>query len=208
MSLNQYFNNYTHSPTQNLFQDLVDESIKQKGIDIYYLPRNILNFDEIFGEGKEYAFANTTPIEMYQVNYSNWGGQGDMMSKFGIQLRNEATYIVSRRRFEQEMDPVRTMPQEGDLLYFPLTQSVMQITHCDHESVFWPAGSWYVWELRAELYNYDGSLINTDNQELQDEIANFPVNNTETTAPDDTASFNNEANTLINTSETNPYNWE
>lgn len=205
MSLNLNFNNYTHQPTQGLMQDLVDEAIKQKGIDIYYLPRGVVDYDQIFGEGKEYYFNNATPLEMYQVNYSNWGGQGALMSKFGIQLRNEATYIVSRRRFEAEFSSVRTMPQEGDLLYFPLTQSILQITNCDHESIFWPMGNWYIWELRAELFNYDGSLITANNSQLQSEISNFPVNDTETTPPDDSAVFVAESNTLIDRTETNPY---
>lgn len=207
MSLNPYFNNYTYPGTQTLMQNLADEAIKQKGIDIYYLPRDIVSFDSIFGEGKEYSFANTSAIEMYQVNYENWGGAGDMMSKFGIQIKNEATYIVSRRRFEEEFAGIRTMPQEGDLLYFPITRSFMQITHCDHESLFWPGGSWYVWELRATLYTYDGSIIDVDNTEIMAEIANFPVNDTDTTPPDDSAEFTAEAPGVIDNTESNPYNF-
>lgn len=203
--LNQFFNNYYHANTQNLMQSLVDEAIKQKGIDVYYLPRGVVDYDQIFGEGKEYYFNNSSPIEMYQVNYENWGGQGDIFGKFGIQLKNEATYIVSRRRFETEFTGLRTMPQEGDLLYFPLTRSMLQVIHVDHESVFWPAGSWYIWELRTVLYNYDGSKIDVDNAEIMEEMARFPVNDIDTTKPDDSEAFNLEANTLIDITENNPY---
>jgi len=208
MAINPYVNNYNFANTQNLFNDLVIESIKFKGIDVHYLPRDIINFDEVFGEGNQYSFANTHIIEMYLTNVESWGGMGDIMSNIGILLDNEATFIVSKSRFETELSGVLTMPREGDLIYFPLTKSFFEINHVDHESEFYPAGSYYVWELKTTLYTYDGADIETSNTEIDAEIEKFPVSNTEFTEPSDNNTFSTFEDLYIDDTESNPYGFD
>lgn len=127
MATNPYFNNYQYANTQSLVDNLIVESIKQKGFDVNYLPREIVNYDEILGEGETYTFSNNYVIEMYMENVEQWGGTGDMFSKFGLQITDEATLVVSKSRFITVMDGIRTMPHEGDLIYLSFSQSFLQI---------------------------------------------------------------------------------
>ena len=99
MATNVFFNNYHHSNTQNLVDNLVVESIKQKGLDVNYIPRDVISYDEILGEGGTYKFANNFIIEMIIENVEQWGGQGEIFSKFGLQLNDECTLNVSKSRF-------------------------------------------------------------------------------------------------------------
>lgn len=208
MATNPYINNYYYANTQILFNDLVVESIQHKGIDVHYLQRDIINFDELFAEGHQYSFSESSPIEMYLLEVEGWSGQGDLMSNIGIILDNEATFIVSKTRFEEEFGPELKMPREGDLIYFPLTKSFFQISHVDHESEFYPAGNYYVWELKTTLYTYEGSDINTSNTEINTEIAKFPVDEFTNTEPSDNDLFTSYENDYIDDSESNPYGFE
>jgi hypothetical protein len=203
--LNPYFNNYLYQPTQNLLNDLVVEAIKSHGFDCHYLPRSIVNFNEILGEGENYNFSNTHVIECYLTNFENWGGQGDFMSKFGIQINDQAEFIVSRQRFEEELDGERELPQEADILYFPLSKSFFTIKHVDYDSEFWPHGNNYIYSLKCELFDMSGEIFDLSNTEIQTEIDIFPVTANSTFMPDDSEDFSDEEDTYIDSSEDNPY---
>lgn len=208
MATNPYFNHISYANTQNLFQDLVTESIKIHGYNFNYLVRDIDDFDTIFGEGIQYSFSNNHIIEAYIYNYENWGGQGDMMSKFGIMLDHQMITYISKARFTEEFDGVLTMPREGDLLYFPITKSFFEINHVNHESQYWPQGANYCWELKSTLYKYEGSDFDTGNTEIDTEIAKFPVSNTSMAEPTDNDDFDTLEDDLIDTSEQNPYGFD
>lgn len=210
MALNPYFRNYTYQPTQNLLNSLCIEAIKQKGIDVEYMPRTIIDYDEVLGEGEHYEFNDNIAIEMYLVNFETWGGQGDIMSKFGIQINDSAEFIVSRQRFEEELQGLRTLPQEGDMLYFPLSRSFFTITHMNYDSEFWPHGNNYIYSLKAELSDYSGENFNVANTEIIEEISLFPVNANSTFIPDDTPYLEDDIgkyreNIYIDDNEDNPY---
>lgn len=205
MAINQYFNNYNFANTQNLVQDLVTESIKQKGVDINYIPREIVNYDEILGEGETYTFANNYIIEMYMENFENWGGAGDIFSKFGVQITDEATLVVSKSRFKEVLSGIRTMPHEGDLLYLPFSQSFLQIKKMEYDSEFWPQGQNYVWQLKTELFSYSGEDFETGNNVIQSEISRYPVSNTDMFMPTDNDELDIEGPTFVDLSENNPY---
>lgn len=205
MATNPYFNNYQYANTQSLVDNLIVESIKQKGFDVNYLPREIVNYDEILGEGETYTFSNNYVIEMYMENVEQWGGTGDMFSKFGLQITDEATLVVSKSRFITVMDGIRTMPHEGDLIYLSFSQSFLQIKKMEYDSSFWPQGQNYVWQLKTELFSFSGEEFATGNTTIQNEIARYPVSNTEMFMPTDNEELDAEESLFIDFSEDNPY---
>lgn len=205
MAINPYFNNYQYANTQNLMQNLITEAIKQKGVDLNYIPREIINYDEVLGEGSTYNFANNYIIEMYMENFENWGGAGDIFTKFGVQIQDEATFVVSKERFREVLSGVRTVPHEGDLIYLPFSQSFLQLKKLEYDSEFWPQGQNYVWQLKTELFSFSGEEFNTGNNVIQSEIARYPVSNTDLFIPHDNERLDIEDNFYIDFSEDNPY---
>ena len=120
MATNQYFNNYgTNTPDQRLIESIIIESIKVYGIDVNYLPRTLVNEDTIFGEDRVSQFKDSRVIEMYIKNVEGFEGQGDFLSKFGLDIRDQITFTVAIRRFDQ-LESGYPRPREGDLIYFPL----------------------------------------------------------------------------------------
>ncbi len=205
MTLSRCINNYNYEGTQRLMDSLITEAIQQKGFEVNYIPREIVNYDEILGEGETYSFANNYIIEMYLENTENWGGNGDIFSKFGIQITDEATFIVSKSRFSTELTGVRTVPREGDLIYLPFSQSFLQIKKMEYDSQFWPQGQNYIWELKTELFSFSGEDFDTGNTMIQQEISKFPVSNTEMFMPHDNEQIDIEKDLYIDFSEDNPY---
>jgi hypothetical protein len=185
--------------------NIITEAIQQKGFDVNYIPREIVNYDEILGEGETYSFANNYIIEMYLENTETWGGNGDIFSKFGIQITDEATFVVSKSRFSEELSEVRTMPREGDLIFLPFSRSFLQIKKMEYDSQFWPQGQNYVWQLKTELFSFSGEEFETGNTYIQEEISKFPVSNTEMFMPTDNTQLDIEKDLYIDFSEENPY---
>ena len=130
MATNPYFSQSVRSE-QHLYEDIVIESLKMYGQDLYYLPRDIVNEDVIFGDDVTSRFNSSYKVEMYVENVEGFDGEGDLFTKFGIEIRDQATFVVSRRRWEQTVrrydNEITTQrPAEGDLLYLPLSKSLFQ----------------------------------------------------------------------------------
>jgi hypothetical protein len=208
MALNPGFNNYNFANTQNLFNNLVIEAIQSKGFEINYMPRDIINYDEIFGEGDQYKFANNYIIEVYMTNVEQWGGQGDIFSKFGVEITDQATLIVSRTRFTEEIGDVRTMPREGDLIYVPFSKSFLQIMKMEYDSPFWPQGANYVYEMKCELFSFANEELDTANTTIQDEISIFEGDANTAFMPFDNDQLTSEQSDLIDYTEENPYGFQ
>lgn len=175
MATNVYFQSGSNLGTTNeqrLVEDLIIEAIGIHGHDIYYMPRTSVTPDHILGEDPMSQFTSIYPIEMYLNNVQNWDGDGELMSKFGIQVTDKATFVVSKRRWEdsiasQTQDlqlPLR--PAEGDLLYFPKTKAFFEITYVQHLNPFFQLGKFYVYSLQCELYQYSSENINTGDPEI------------------------------------------
>lgn len=170
MTINNYVNNYTALNEQNLAEDLVIESIQFSGMDMKYLPRTDVDVDYLYSEDLSQAFNESHIIEMYLINVEGFGG-GDLFSGFGLEINDTATFTVSKRRFTEETNSVR--PMEGDLLYMPMTESLLEIKYVEPESPFYQHGKTYVWELKCELYQYNNDEISTgdfDIDKLSDEL--------------------------------------
>jgi len=173
-TVSHYFNNVNAKNEQRLVEDLLVEAIRITGLDIYYIPRTLVKVDPIFGEDPLSRFEKSFKIEAYFDSPQGFEGDKDIISKFGIELRDKANFIVSRRRFTQAVKhdgysalpntsmtatPVR--PMEGDLIYFPLTNDLFQIQYADHESVFHQLGGLYIWRITVQKYDYSHEQITT-----------------------------------------------
>lgn len=167
MPTNPYFKDY--SGEQDLTEDLTIEIIKTMGRDMFYIPRNILEIDKLFGEGVRVNYKNAIPIEMYIDSVSGFQGQGDIASKFGIEIKDNIFLTLSKKRFIQEIQtrfPKITRPREGDLVYFPLSKSLFEINFVEHENPFYQHGKLYSYRLTCELFTYDQETVSTGNTDI------------------------------------------
>ena len=170
MPTNFYFQSGLTSGTTNeqrLIEDLVIESLKIYGHDIYYLPRTLVNEDSIFDEATLSQFTQAYPLEMYFDNIDGFEGQGDLFTKFGIEIRDQATFVLSKRRWEQMIDtsggifPLEARPSEGDLLFFPLTGSLFEIKLVEFQNPFYQLSKINVFKMQCELFEYSSEIIQT-----------------------------------------------
>ena len=177
MSTNAYFADlYTATDAdQALFDDLIVESIKVHGRDFYYLPRTLTNFDSFFGEDSISAFNSAVTLEFYMENVQGWEGDGKFLSKFGLEIRDEATLTVARSRFREEVTslfPDITVPREGDVIVFPSTvdkrMRAFEISYVNGESVFYQLGELYIWKLTVRNFEYNGESFNTGVDSIDD----------------------------------------
>lgn len=155
MARNPYFKDY--SGEQNVIEDLSIEIIKTMGRDILYIPREQFDKDIEFGEAS-YKYNKIFPIEMYIASVSGFEGEGDIISKFGLEVRDKVTFVVSRKRFKQEVTDhyqIVNRPREGDLIYFPITKGLFEINFVEHENPFYQAGKLYTYLLICELTTLD-----------------------------------------------------
>ena len=178
MATNLYFNNYGHQQSQWLIEDLIIESIKIYGMEVYYIPRTIVSEDTIFGEDTISSFDEALPLEMYIKNVDGFEGEGDFLSKFGLEIRDEMTFTVAKRRYEEEItshshagtDTVShtqsLRPVEGDLIYFPLNGKLFEIKFVEHEAIFYQMGNLQTYDLRCELFEYSHQVIDTGITEI------------------------------------------
>lgn len=165
MAINPYFTQGT-SNEQGLIEDIIIESLKIYGKDMRYIPRTLVAKDDIFGEDRLSEFKNAYPIEMYFENIDSMAGQGAMIQKFGLMMEQSATLVVARRRWEQLIGSQGTTilpnrPNEGDLIYFPLTKGLFEIKFVQHQDPFYQLGKLYVYKLNIELFQYSSERINT-----------------------------------------------
>lgn len=178
MARNPYFRD--DSAQQDVIEDLTIETIKAMGRDMVYIPRTLVNKDELFGEDTISKFEDGYELEMYIQSVDGFEGEGDILTKFGIEIRDRMTLIVSKKRFDQTVGAYEnsTRPKEGDLIYFPLSKSLFEINFVEHENPFYQAGKLYTYVLSCELFTYSQEEINTgysDVDTVEDEVKKFAV---------------------------------
>ena len=163
MSTNQYFNNYTSAAEQTLINNLIVESIKMYGMDMYYCPRTIVEKDEIYGESPIHKYTANYPIEMYIKNVDGFEGDGHLLSKFGLEIRDQITFSVSQTRFATAVGASAGIlrPNEGDIIYFPLNQKVFVVKYTDRRAIFYQFGSLQTYDLTCEVFEYSNERLNT-----------------------------------------------
>lgn len=175
MARNIYFSDKVTSE-QQLYENIVIESLKMYGQDVYYLPRDIVNEDRIFGDDIPSRFNSSYKVEMYIENTDGFDGEGDLFTKFGVEIRDQATFVIARKRWADTVqrydnDITIARPAEGDLIYLPMTKSMFQIMHVEHEQPFYQLSNLPVFKLRTRLFEYNNEDLDTgvtevDNIEL------------------------------------------
>jgi Virus neck protein len=220
MATNVFFRNYDNVYEQNLIDDLVIESIQIYGIDVIYLSRTLQGVDRILNEDDMPLYENYYEFETYVRNVDSFEGEGDFLSKFGLQIRDQMTLTVAIRTFERFVtrnDQEKIRPLEGDIIWLPLNQKMYEIKFVEHESVFYQSGSLQVYDMRCELLEYSNQRFDTGRPEIDqyfDDMttvmtANTGVNtltklaNTDPIA--DNLFFEQEADGIIDFSEIDPF---
>ena len=178
MTLNPFFQNGTQSE-QGLVQSLINEQLKMYGIECYYMPRSYVTTNTVIEEVIQSEFKNAYPLEAYMDNYEGFLGQGTILSKFGIEDKDDCTLIISRERFENYISPLMeglpdieltTRPKEGDLIYFPLGGRLFEIKFVEHEKPFYQLRKNYIYTLTCELFRYEDEVIDTNIDQIDTEI--------------------------------------
>ena len=164
MPTNVYFDTGTTSE-QRLYEDLIIEQLKIYGQDVYYLPRKLANKDTIFGEDPASSFDDSYIIEMYVDNTDGYMGEQEIINKFGLELRDDIKFTVSKLRWETLIsnngDLVAERPQEGDLVYFPTTNAFFEIQFVEHEQPFYQQSALPVYKLSCTKWEYSSERIDT-----------------------------------------------
>jgi len=170
VATNFYFNNYQNSQEQTLLENLIIESIKIYGEDMYYLPRTLNNKDELYSTDDSSSYDEAILVELYIKNVDGFGGDGSFMSKFGLEIRDQVTFTIAKRVFEDEIGIARNFirPREGDCIYFPLNRKVFQIKYVDNKPIYYPLGALQMYDLTCELMEYSGESFNTGIPEIDD----------------------------------------
>lgn len=170
MATNFYFNNFQNSQEQLLLENLIIESIKIYGEDMYYLPRTLNNRDELYGADDSSSYDEAILVELYIKNVDGFGGDGSFMSKFGLEIRDQVTFTIAKRVFEDEIGIARDFirPREGDCIYFPLNRKIFQIKYVDNKPIYYPLGALQMYDLTCELFEYSGEQFNTGIPEIDD----------------------------------------
>jgi len=162
MPRNVYFSQAVRSE-QNLYEDLVIESLKIFGQDVYYIPRTLVNRDDILGEDPAGSFDDAYLMEAYIENVDGFEGAGDLYQKFGIEVRDEASFVISRRVWNSNIGSFESLdkPREGDLLFLPMTNSFFEITFVEDDKPFYQLSNLPVYKLTCSLFEYNDELFDT-----------------------------------------------
>ena len=184
MPVNHYFQGgmgIGNAAEKRLHEDIVVESLKMFGNDVYYLPRTIVNKDIILGEDVTSKFDDTYLIEMYFETNQGFAGEQEIISKFGLEIREDTTLMVSKRRFHNKVNvktnlEVPGRPNEGDILFFPLMNSFFEIQFVEDQEPFFQLGNLPVYKLRVTRWEYANETIATGVAGIDAKEAKYSVN--------------------------------
>tara|TARA_B100000902_G_scaffold397292_1_gene460598 strand:+ start:2039 stop:2980 length:942 start_codon:yes stop_codon:yes gene_type:complete len=171
MPRNVYFSQAVRSE-QNVYEDLIVESLKIYGQDVYYIPRTLVNRDTILNEDPGSKFDDAYLMEAYIENVDGFEGAGDLYSKFGLEIRDEATFVISRKSWNYAvgLNENKDKPSEGDLLFLPMTNSFFEISYVEDDSPFFQLSNLPVYKLTCSLFEYSDEEIETGIAEIDDKI--------------------------------------
>jgi hypothetical protein len=178
MATNFFFNNFQSSQEQYLLENLIIEAIKIYGEDMLYIPRKLGNYDQLYTADDQSIYEQSYEIEMYIKSVNGFTGDGNFMSKFGLEIRDQVTFSVAQRIFSQEIGTYTTQvrPNEGDIIYFPLNKKVFQIKSVSKLEMFYQLGGLQTWEMVCELFEYSDEVLNTGVYEIDILQTKFSTN--------------------------------
>ena len=174
MAVNHYFQGGDGIGSDNekrLIQDLIVENLKIYGHAVYYLPRTLVNRDLILGEDSASRFDDSYLIEMYFETVEGFQGEQEIISKFGLEVRDDTTFVVSKRRFQEQVDDSANLmidgrPNEGDVIYYPLMNKFFEVAFVEDQEPFFQLGSLPVYKLRCKTFEYSSEEFNTGNADI------------------------------------------
>lgn len=181
MPTNPYIDFWNDGAEQELLQSLMTETIQMFGTEVRYLPVTLRNEDLLYNEDTLRKFSSAVSIEMYLDNVQGWDAQGDFMSKFGLQMKDQITMRVSRERFVELVSPIsgKDRPMEGDLIYLPApVDALMEIVHVIHERApgqFYPLGKLTYYQVKLESYTSNQEEITTGDSDI--DVVDYEENN-------------------------------
>lgn len=224
MPKNHYFD-YNVPSEQRLVEDLVTEAIGIYGVNAYWLPRKGTN-DPVYGESSDSYFDEAYVLPFYVVTAEGWGGERDIIARFGLEIREQLTLDLARRDFENllseqhHLQATRTRPLEGDLIYFDLTVpntdnklqgTFLEINFVEHEEIFYQVGSLQSYQLRCEDFRYNQESFTTGiiNIDQSFNANTSPYVHTGNTMPDssiaDNTTIETEGVTILDLSDESPF---
>jgi hypothetical protein len=176
MALNPFFLQGSQGE-QRLVQELINEQLKIYGVEVTYIPRKFVRRQTVIEEVQSSKFDDNFLLEAYINTYDGYSGAGDILTKFGMSIRDELSLTISKERFEDFISPfldagsdteyeLSTRPREGDLIYFPLGQRLFEVKFVEHENPFYQLGKNYVYELKCELFEYEDETLDTTIEEI------------------------------------------
>ena len=165
MTTNVYFSKGTPNE-QHLYEDLAIEAIQIYGHDVFYIPRTLVNKDELFGEDALSRFDDAYGIEMWMETQEGYEGEKELVSRFGLEIRDETTFVVSRRRWDNTVSNdanliVSSRPDEGDLVYMPTVKKLFEISFVDHDDPFYQVDNLPVYKLYCRTFEYSSEVLDT-----------------------------------------------
>jgi|TARA_B110000503_G_scaffold143106_1_gene242595 hypothetical protein len=217
MATNVYFSNYDNFNEQNLIDDLVIESIQIFGLDVTYISGLFNNIDSIFNEDDTPLYDEMYSFEVYVKNVDGFEGEGDFLSKFGLQIRDQVTFTVAIRTFERfvtRVNQTKVRPRENDIIWLPLNQKMYRVTYVEHESVFYQSGSLQVYDIKCELMEYSNERFDTGRYDIDHYFDDINSTSTFVTTLEDVANndvmaqnleFEQLADDILDFSEFDPF---
>lgn len=168
MATSTFFNPFNNTSEQNVLDSLVVESIKQYGVDMIYLPRHNKNIDPLYASSDIVEFTDSYEVEMYIRSVDGFSGDGNFLSKFGLEIRDQIVFTVAKKTFDTLVaaNAGIVRPREGDLIYFPLNDKCFEIKFADNKPTFYQLGKLQTYNLTCELYEYSSEIFNTGIPEI------------------------------------------
>lgn len=168
MPTNVFYNNFNASMEQRLYEDLIIESIRAFGIDLYYLPRTLQNLDPLYGADDISKYEQAIQMEFYVRSYEAFQGDGNLMTKFGLEIRDQVIFTCSQRVFADEIQRVTKIlrPNEGDLIWYSLDKKLFKVMYVEKKMFHYPIGILPVWDLHCELMEYSHEQLDTGIDEI------------------------------------------
>ena len=214
MATNFYFNTFSNSGEQNLIEDLIIETIRIYGFDVWYIPKTIVAKDELLNEDDLSTFNSAYMIEAYVKNVDGFAGDGDFLSKFGLQINDTMTLTIAMRKFVEDVGLFNSevRPNEGDLIYFPLNRKIFEVKFVEHEAIFYQMGKLQTYDLRCELFEYSQERFTTGIDEIDTLLAPYVLTSNAAIANVESVDFLSDnftietvADGIIDFTETNPF---
>ena len=177
---NVFFNNFNSHPEQMLIEDLVTESLSIYGHTVYYLPRTIQTYDDVWSEDSLSRYNTALEFDMYIKSYDSYEGDGTFLSKFNLEIRDQITLTVSRRAFGNEIAsnfPTIQRPREGDLVYSTMLKRIFVIKYVNNTAVYFQMGDLQTWDIVCEVWEYSNERFNTGIDEIDSIETQYSVSN-------------------------------